>query len=161
MFPWRSEIIHIISSLQQFKRCKVFACGVGYQFRADLIHYAPLKRENNCTMFLLSVIDVFSQYAMLFPLKNKQGNSVHDGLERIFDHMGTPIKLQMDRGKEFYNQHVGRFLREKTVHHFSMEQDAKAQIVDPFNMTVWEIIKWYMTHMNSLWYICHRHWVGK
>ena len=68
----------------RFKRRKVLAHGIGYQFQADLIDYAPLKRENNGTTFLLSVIDVFSRYAMLMPLKNKHGDTVCEGLEKIF-----------------------------------------------------------------------------
>ena len=82
------------------------ACGIGYQFQADLIDYAPLKRENNRTTYLLSVIDVFSWYAMLMPLKNKRGDTVCEGLEKIFRHMGAPLKLQTDKGKEFYNKHM-------------------------------------------------------
>lgn len=137
----------------RFRRRKVLARGIGYQFQADLIDYAPLKRDNGGTTFLLSVIDVFSRYAMLVPLKNKRGETVRDGLGRIFDHMGAPIKLQTDKGKEFYNTHVRDLLREKKVHHFSTEQDVKAQIVERFNRTVREIIKRYMTHVRSLRYI--------
>ena len=85
---------------------KVLAHGVRYQFQADLINYAPLKRENGGMTFLLSIIDMFSRYAMLIPIKNKRGNTVRDALVRVFDHMGTPLKLQMDKGKEFYNHRV-------------------------------------------------------
>ena len=67
--------------------------------------------------------------------------------------MGTPLKLQMDKGKEFYNHHIRQLLNEKMVHHFSMEQDVKAQIVEHFNRTVREVIKRYMTHMSHLRYV--------
>ena len=43
----------------RFRRRKVLAWDVGYQYQADLIDYAPLKSENRGTTFLLSVIDVF------------------------------------------------------------------------------------------------------
>ena len=137
----------------RFKRRKVLARGIGYQYQADLIDYAPLKRDNGGTTFLLSVIDVFSRYAMLMPLKNKRGDTVCEGLEKIFRHMGSPLKLQTDKGKEFYNKHVRNLLQRETVHHFSTEQDVKAQIVERFNRTVREIIKRYMTHKRSLRYI--------
>ena len=67
--------------------------------------------------------------------------------------MGTPLKLQTDKGKEFYNHHVRQLLSEKTVHHFSTEQDVKAQIVKHFNRMVREVIKRYMTHMARLRYV--------
>jgi len=137
----------------RFKRRKVLARGLGYQYQADLIDYAPLKRENKGMTFLLSVIDVFSRYALLIPLKNKRGETVRDALAVTFEHMGAPLKLQTDKGKEFYNQHVRELLRKNTVHHFSTEQDVKAQIVERFNRTVREVIKRYMTHVRSLRYI--------
>ena len=137
----------------RFCRRKVLACGVRYQFQADLIDYALLKRENGGMTFLLSVIDVFSQYAMLVPIKDKRGDTVRDALVKVFDHMGTPLKLQMDKGKEFYNHYIRQLLNEKMVHHFSTEQDVKAQIVERFNRTMREVIKCYMTHMTRLRYV--------
>ena len=137
----------------RFHQWKVLAHGVRYQFQADLIDYAPLKRENGSMTFLLSVIDMFSWYAMLIPIKNKWGDTVWDALVRVFDHMGTLLKLQTDKGKEFYNRHIWQLLNEKTVHHFLMEQDVKAQIVERFNRTVREVIKCYMTHMSHLQYV--------
>ena len=137
----------------RFKRRKVLARGLGYQYQADLRDYAPLKCKNKGTTFLLSVIDIFSCYALLIPLKNKRGESVRDGLVRVFEHMGPPVKFQTDKGKEFYNRHVRKLLQKHTVHHFSTEQDVKAQIVERFNRTVREVIKRYMTHVRSLKYI--------
>ena len=55
----------------RFRRWKVLARGVRYQFQADLIDYVLLKRENGGMTFLLSVINVFLRYAMLIPIKNK------------------------------------------------------------------------------------------
>ena len=131
----------------RFRRRKVLAWGVGYQYQADLIDYTPLKCKNRGTTFLLSVINIFSHYVLLIPLRSKRGEEVHDGLARVFEHMGPSIKFQMDKGKEFYNRHVRELLQKNTVHHFSTEQDVKAQIVKHFNCTVREVIKRYMMHI--------------
>ena len=82
----------------RFRRRKVLAWGVGYQYQADLIDYVPLKHENRGTTFLLSVIDVFSCYALLIPLRSKRGEEVCDGLARVFEHMGPPVKFQTEQG---------------------------------------------------------------
>ena len=137
----------------RFRRRKVLARGVGYQYQADLIDYMPLKHENRGTTFLLSVIDVFSCYALLVPLRSKRGEEVCNRLARVFEHMGPPVKFQTDKGKEFYNWHVRELLQKNTVHHFSTEQDMKVQIVECYNCTVREVIKRYMMHMQSLKYI--------
>ena len=83
----------------RFRWRKVLARGVRYQFQADLIDYAPLKRDNGGMTFLLSVIDVFSRYAMLVPIKNKRGDTVWDALVRVFDHMGSPLKCKRTKGR--------------------------------------------------------------
>ena len=77
----------------RFRRRKVLARCMGYQYQADLIDYMPLKCKNRGTTFLLSVIDIFLHYALLIPLRSKRGQEVHDGLARVFEHMGPPIKF--------------------------------------------------------------------
>ena len=106
-----------------------------------------LKCENRGTTFLLGVIDIFSHYALLVPLRSKRGEEVCDRLARVFEHMGPPVKFQTDKGKEFYNWYMHELLQKNTVQHFSTEQDVKAQIVECFNHTVREVIKRYMTHV--------------
>ena len=63
------------------------------------------------------------------------------------------IKLQIDMGKEFYNFHVKRVLNRYRVHHFYTDQPLKAQIVEHFNRTLREMLKWAMAYRKSLDYI--------
>ena len=119
----------------KFKRRKVLTRGVQYQYQADLVDYAKLKRDNSGYTFILSVIDCFSRLAF------------------AFDNMGDPKKLHTDQGKEFYNRHVKELLQERGVHHFSTFQDVKAQIVERFNRTLREAILQYMTDCQSLRYV--------
>ena len=44
--------------------------------------------------------------------------------------METPLKLQMDKGKEFYNFHVHELLWKNIMHHFSIKQDMESQTVE-------------------------------
>ena len=55
--------------------------------------------------YLLAVIDVFSKYGWLIPLKDKTGKSFASALETIFKET-KPEKMWVDKGKEFYNKHV-------------------------------------------------------
>ena len=129
----------------KFKRRKVLTRGIQYQYQADLVDYAKLKRDNSGYTFVLSVIDCFSRLAFAIPIKRKTGEEVAAVLRRAFDNMGDPKKLHTDQGKEFYNRYVKELLHERGVHHFSTFQDVKAQIVEQFNRTLREAILQYMT----------------
>ena len=60
---------------------------------------------NRGVKYLLAVIDVFSKYGWLIPLKDKTGKSVASALKTIFEER-KPKKVWVDKGKEFYNKDV-------------------------------------------------------
>ena len=117
----------------KYPRRKVLSRGLRYQYQADLVDYSALKRDNCSFTFLLTIIDIFSRFALAIPIKSKKGSHVATALEKAFKVMKPPRKLQTDMGKEFYNSHVKRVLNRYRVHHFSTDQPLKAQIVERFN----------------------------
>lgn len=136
-----------------FPRRKVLVPGVQHQYQADLVDYAPLKKENDNIRYLLTIMDCFSRFALALPLKTKTGIEVAPTLEKAFTVMGTPHKLQTDNGGEFYNKHVKEFLKNSNVEHFSTDQELKAQLVERFNRTLREKIQKFMVSQNTLRYI--------
>jgi len=44
----------------------------------------PFSRYNNGVKYLLTVIDIFSKYGWIVPLKNKTGLEVASALEKLF-----------------------------------------------------------------------------
>lgn len=137
----------------RFKRRKVVVRGPKYQYQADLMFYEPIARENDGFHYLLTVIDCFSRFAAIVPLKNKSGIETRNGLLKAFNFMGFPTKIQTDHGGEFYNHVVKYFLNKNKIIHFSTYQDVKAQICERFNRTVREKIKKYMTAKKTLRYV--------
>ena len=54
--------------------------------------------------FLLCVIDIFSKYVWLIPLKDKKGISIANAFEKKFKESNRqPNKIWVDKGNEFYN----------------------------------------------------------
>ena len=54
--------------------------------------------------FLFSIIDIFSEYAWVVPLKQKEGVSIVNAFQKILDQSGRkPNKIWVDKGSEFYN----------------------------------------------------------
>ena len=123
---------------------KVLSRGLRYQYQADLVNYSALKRDNHSFTFLLTIIDIFSRFALAIPIKSKNGPHVAAALEKAFKVMKPPRKLQTD---------VKRVLNRYRVHHFSTDQPLKAQIGEPFNRTLREMLKQSMAYRKSLDYI--------
>ena len=44
-----------------------------------------ISKYNKGIRYLLCVIDLFSRYAWVIPLKNKKGESIVEGFEKILD----------------------------------------------------------------------------
>ena len=71
---------------------KVLSRGLGYQYQVD---YSALKRDNHSFTFLLTIIDIFSRFALAIPIKSKKGSHVAAALEKAFKAMKPPRKLQL------------------------------------------------------------------
>ena len=64
-----------------------------------------ISKFNKVFRFLLCVIDIFSKYAWIIPVKNKKGVSIVNAFQKILDkYKGhKPNKIWVDKGREFYN----------------------------------------------------------
>ena len=82
------------------------------------------SKFNRGIKYLLAVIDVFSKYGWLIPLKDKTGKSVASALETIFKER-KPEKMWVDKGKEFYNKDV-----KDLIELYSTENEEKASVVE-------------------------------
>lgn len=138
---------------KRFQRRRTIVGGIDHQFQADLIDVSKLKKYNEGYAFLLTCIDVFSKYAWVVPIKNKTGPTLVTAFRTIFSKGRTPRRLQTDKGTEFLNSHVQKFLRETGVGFFVTENDdTKASVVERFNKTLKEKLWRFFTKKNTLRY---------
>jgi len=82
------------------------------------------SKYNNQVKYLLSVINIFSKYGWMLPLKSKTGLEVASALEKIFKER-KPNKLWVNKGTEFYNFHV-----KKLVTLYSTENEEKSSVIE-------------------------------
>ena len=70
----------------------------------DLADMQLISKFNKGFRFLLCIIDIFSEYACVVPLKDKKGVSIVDAFQKILDKSGRkPNKIWVDKVSEFYN----------------------------------------------------------
>ena len=124
-------------SRRRYPRNRVIVYGIDEQWQADLVDLTAYARYNKGTKWLLTCIDVFSKFAWTIPLKDKTGKSLLAAFQKLFKEAGRlPLKLQTDKGSEFYNRQVKALLKEKGVKLFSTENETKASVVERFNRTL-------------------------
>ena len=90
---------------------------------------------NRGVKYLLAVIDVFSKYGWLIPLKDITGKSVASALKTIFKER-KPKKIWVDKGKEFYNKDV-----KDLFELYSTENKEKSSVVE----------RWIRTMKEKMW----------
>ena len=93
------------------------------------------SKFNRGVKYLLAVIDVFSKYGWLIPLKDKTGKSVASALKTIFEER-KPEKMLVDKGKEFYKKDV-----KDLIELYSPENKEKSSVVE----------RWIRTMKEKMW----------
>ena len=132
---------------RKFKKRRVIVNGIDKIWAADLADLSAFKDYNDGYTFLLLVIDTFSKYGYLIPLKNKKGQTVANALKDIFKKR-KPGKLWTDKGKEFYNKDV-----KDLVELYSTENEEKSSIAERWVRTIKEKMWKYFTDNNTYNYI--------
>ena len=105
------------------------------------------SKFNRGIKYLLAIIDVFSKYGWLIPLKDKTGKSVASALKTIFKER-KPEKMWVDKGKEFYNKDV-----KELIELYSTDNEEKSSVVERSIRTMKEKMWKYFTDNNTNVYI--------
>ena len=78
----------------------------GNTWGVDLADMQLISKHNKGIRYLLCVIDLFSKYAWVVPLKDKKGVSIVNAFQSILEKSNRkPDKIWVDKGSEFYNNH--------------------------------------------------------
>ena len=112
------------------------ANSIDHQWAAALTDMKNLNRYNKGVKYMLTVVDVLSKYAWVVPLKNKTGAEQKRAFESILKEGRKPLRLQTDKGREFYYKTFQEYLKQKGVSHFGTQSDTKASVVERFNKTI-------------------------
>ena len=132
---------------RKFTKRRVFSKGVDEIWAADLVEMGKFSEWNKGFKYLLMVIDVFSKFGWIEPLKDKKGETVAAAFEKIFK-LRQPRLLWTDKGKEFYNKNVNQLLSQKNIKLYSTENEEKSSVVERFNRTIKEKM-WKMFSANN------------
>ena len=83
-----------------------------------------ISKVNKGFRFLFCVIDIFSKYAWVVPLKIKKGISIVNAFQNILDKSERkPNKIWIDKGSEFYNNSFKKWLKYNDIEMYSIHNE--------------------------------------
>ena len=92
-----------------------------------------IYKYNKRVRFLLCVIDIYTKYAWVTPLKNKKGVTITNVSQRILDVFGhKPNKIRVDQGGELCNRSMNSWLHNNDFEMFSTHNKGKSVDAERF-----------------------------
>ena len=92
--------------IKEFEKRKVHAAFKDNIWGSDLADMQLLSKYNKGIRFVLCVIDIFSKYAWVVPLKDKKSVSIVTAFQSILKQSNRkPNKIWVDKGSEFYKNY--------------------------------------------------------
>ena len=121
---------------------------------ADLADMQLASKFNKGFRFLLCVIDTFSKYAWVVPLKDEKGISIFNAFQSILkDSNRKPNKIWVDKGSEFCHSHFKKWLKDNSIEMYSTHNEGKSFVAERFIRTIKYRIYKYMTSISRNVYI--------
>ena len=103
---------------------------------SDLVEMQQFSKWNKGYRYLLMVLDVFSKYGWIVPLKDKKGETVAEAFKSIFKEGRKLQYLCTDKGKEYYNKNLKELLKKHSITLYSTENEEKSSVCERCNRTI-------------------------
>ena len=113
-----------------------------------------VSKFNKGIRFLLCVIDIYSKYAWVVPLKDKKGVTIVNTFPKILvDSKRKPNKIWVDKGREFYNKSIKSWLEKNNIEMYSTDNEEKSVLAERFIRTLKTKTYKYITSVSKNVYI--------
>ena len=96
-----------------------------------------INKFNKGFRFLLCVIDIYSKYTWVIPLKDKKRITITHAFQNILDESNPkPNKTWADKGSEFYNRLIKPWLEKNSMRLYSTHNEGKSVTDERFIRTL-------------------------
>ena len=142
--------MNFINQLLEFFFKKMYSSFKDNIWGFDLDDMQLLNKYNKGIRYLLCIIDLFSKYAWVVPLKDKNGVSIVNAFQSILDSSKRkPNKIWVDQGSEFYNNAFKKWSKENDISMYSTYNEGKSVVAERFIRTLKNKIYKHMTAISK------------
>ena len=133
-----------------FPRRKVMVSFIDVYWTMDILVMLKYKHNNSHYGYVLVILDCFSRYYFLCPLKKKDADSVHLALSTLFKMTPRrPEKIWADRDLAWYNKKVQSLLAKYKIQLYSTFSKKKAVLSELGVKEVKKRLYKHMTHTGK------------
>ena len=118
--------------INKFKRRKAYE-RFNNIWAADSVETGSSSLKNRGVKYFFCVIDVFTKYAWVKPLKDK--TVLHGFIEIVNESSRKPNKLWVNQGREFYNNHMRKWLDDNDILLNLTRNEVKSIVAERFIRT--------------------------
>ena len=132
--------------MRKFDKRKVYSQFKDNIWGVDFVDMQSLSRKNKGFKYILCVIDLYSKYAFVIPLKDKNGISIVNAFNKIIKQSNRkPNKVWLDQGGEFYNNVFEKWLSDNDINMYSTYNEGKSVVAERFIGTLKNKLYKHMT----------------
>ena len=132
--------------IRKFKKMKLQSPFTENIWVVNLADMQFIKTFKKGFRFLLCVIDIYSKYVWVMPLKDKKGITITNAFQKkLKESNSTPNKIWVDKRSEFYNRSMKSWLEKNDIDMYSMHNEGKSVVYEIFIRTFKNKIYKYMT----------------
>ena len=142
------------SVIRKFNKRNVQSPFIENIWGDDLAYIQLISKFNRGFRFLLYVIDIYSKYTWVIPLKDKKDTTITNAFQKnLKESNRKPNKIWVDKGSEFYNRSIKSWLEKNDIEMYSTHNEGKSVIAERFIRTLKNKIYKYMTSISKNVYI--------
>ena len=136
--------------IRKFGKREVYSPFIDNIWGADLADMQLISKFNKGIRFLLCVIDIFSKYAWVIPLKDKIGITITNAFKKILDESNRrPNETWVDKGSEFFNRLMKIWLEKNAIEVYLTHNEGESIVAKRFIRTLKNKIYKYMTSISK------------
>jgi len=131
---------------KKFPKRRFYTKGIDEIFQTDLVFLDKNNKEYKPYKYLLLVIDTFSKFLWIEPLKTKSGIEVKNTFDIIFKKSKRiPNKIHSDLGLEFISKETQNLFKTLKIQWYATENQTKAMIVERVALTIQQKMYKYLS----------------
>ena len=138
---------------RHFKRPRVLAFFKNYQWDSDTANMVSYQKENDNYSYFAVFIDIFTRFLFTYPMKSLTGVEMVSVMQEILKNQKkNPKILRTDRGSEYLNKDVERFLSREKIKHVFTYYETKANYTERLIKTIKiKIFKYFTANETYRW----------
>ena len=135
--------------IKKFKQRAVYSRFKDNIWSADLADMQLISKFSKGFRFLSCIIDIFSKYAWVVPLKDKKGVSIVKAFQKILNDSARKLnKIWVGKGSAFYNNSFKKCLKDNDIEMYLIHKEGKSVVAERSIRTLKTKIYKYMTSIS-------------